>query len=63
MIPNLRELHPERMFRALSNCGQRGQVRLIESLNRTACFWMFRVTALYFILMHLVLKGTKDVTR
>ena len=51
------------MFRALSKCGQRGQVRLIESLNRTACFGMFRVTALYFILMHLVLKGAKDVTR
>jgi len=30
--------HPERMCRALSTCGQRGQVRLVESLNNTACF-------------------------
>ena len=27
--------HPERMCRALSTCGQRGQVRLVESLNNT----------------------------
>jgi len=30
--------HPERMCRALSTCGQRGQVRLVESLNNTTCF-------------------------
>jgi len=30
--------HPEKMCRALSTCGQRGQVRLVESLNNTACF-------------------------
>ena len=28
--------HPERMCRALSTCGQRGQVWLVESLNNTA---------------------------
>jgi hypothetical protein len=30
--------HPERMCRALSTCGQRGQVWLVGSLNNTACF-------------------------
>ena len=30
--------HPERMYTALSNCGQKGQVLLVESLNNTACF-------------------------
>jgi hypothetical protein len=30
--------HPERMCRALSTCGQRGQVWLVESLNNTTCF-------------------------
>ena len=30
--------HPERMCRALSTCGQRGQVLLVESLNNAACF-------------------------
>ena len=30
--------HSERMCRALSTFGQRGQVRLVESLNNTACF-------------------------
>jgi len=49
--------HPERMCRALSTCGQRGQVWLFESLNNTACFWLYRVPVLYFIMIHLVLKG------
>jgi hypothetical protein len=43
--------HPERMFRALSTCGQRGQVWLVESLNNTACFWLYRVPVLYFIMI------------
>ena len=30
--------HSKRMCRALSTCGQRGQVWLVESLNNTACF-------------------------
>jgi len=50
--------HPERMCRALSSFGQRGQVRIVESLNHIACFWLYRVPVLYFIMMHLVLKGT-----
>ena len=30
--------HPERMCRALSTYGQKGQVLLVENLNNTACF-------------------------
>jgi len=55
--------HPERMCRALSTYGQRGQVWLVESLNNTACFWLYRVPVLYFIMIHLVLKGTLDDVR
>ena len=58
--------HPERMSRALSTCGQRGQVWLIvESLNNTACFDYIgcRVPVLYFIMIDLVLKGTSDDVR
>ena len=51
------------MCRALSNCRQRGQVRLVESLNNTACFLLNRVPVLYFIIIHLVLKGTSDDVR
>jgi hypothetical protein len=36
----------------------RGQIRLIDCLNHTACFWLYRVPVLYFIMMHLVLAGT-----
>ena len=50
--------HPERICRALSSWGQRGQVRLSECLNHTACFWLYRVPDLYFIIMHMVLTGT-----
>jgi hypothetical protein len=46
--------HPERTCKALSSRGQRGQIRLIECLNHTACFWLYRVPVLYFIMMHLV---------
>jgi len=52
--------HPERMCRALSTCGQRGQVRLVASLNNTACFWLYRVPVLYSTMIILVLKGTLD---
>jgi len=55
--------HPERMCRALSTYGQRGQVWLVESLNNTACFWLYRVPVLYFIMIHLVLKRTLDDIR
>jgi hypothetical protein len=55
--------HPERMCRALSTCGQREQVRLVESLNNTACVWLYRVSVLYFRMKHLVLKGTSDDVR
>ena len=34
------------------------QVGLIECLNHTACFWLYKVPVLYFIMMHLVLTGT-----
>ena len=49
--------HPERICRALSSWGQ----RLIECLNHTACFWLYRVPVLYFITMHLVSTGTKKL--
>ena len=56
--------HPERICRALSTCGQRGQVWLVESLNNTACFWLYRVPILYFIMMYLAFnKGTSDDVR
>jgi len=43
--------HPERMCRSLSTCGQRGQVWLVESLNNTTCFWLYRVPVLCFIMI------------
>ena len=49
--------HPERICRALSSWAQRGQVRLVECLNHTACFWLYRVSVLFFEIMHLVLTG------
>jgi hypothetical protein len=36
-----------------------GQVRLVERLNQTACFRLYRVPVLYFIMAYLVLTGTK----
>ena len=51
--------HPEWICRALlSGWGQRGQVRLIECLNPTACFSLYRIPVLYFKMMHLALSGT-----
>jgi hypothetical protein len=50
--------HPEKICRALSSSGQRGQARLVECFNHTACFWLYRVPVLYFIMMHLVITGT-----
>jgi hypothetical protein len=32
-------------------------------LNNTACFWIYRVPVPYFIMIHLVLKGTSDDVR
>ena len=53
-------LHLERICRVLSSWGQRGQVRfqVNECLNHTACFWLYRVLVLYFIMMHLVCNDT-----
>ena len=50
--------HSERICKALSSWGQSGQVRLIECLNHTARFWLYRVPVLYFIMMHLVLTAS-----
>jgi hypothetical protein len=50
--------HPEKMCGALSSCGQRGQVRLVERLNRATCLWLYRVPVLCFITMHLVFTVT-----
>jgi len=56
--------HPERMCRALSTYGQRGQVWFVESLNNAAYFSSYRVPVLYFIMIYLVLiKGTLDDVR
>jgi len=44
--------HAAGMCRALFNCGQRGQVILVEQFKYTACFWLHRVLVLYFIIVH-----------
>ena len=50
--------HPKRICRALSSWGQRGQVMPIDCLNHTACYKLYRVPVLYFVMMHLVITKT-----
>ena len=53
--------HPETTCRALLSCWQRGQIRLIECLSHAACFWLYRVPALYFIIHSNALGFNRDI--